>query len=628
MQKYVLLSSWIPKNCVWVMSRSSGKALSLDTPVYYRVTDRGNKFEKKTIGELKVGDVIYDESGNLTTVIHLNPIIFDDVYEVEFEDGEKIKCNADHLWYVHDLCFDKNKKYDNKMVIRSTDFIFNHFKDNGNRFKVPLTQPIEYPEINRLPIDPYLLGVWLGDGTSIRPEITVDGNDVDELENILREIPEIKTIKRKLQWGKENCFSLYINREKQLIEEGYYTKNNAKKVAFIEKLKKINLYNNKHIPEEYLYASVQDRLSLLQRLMDTDGSVDAQSGTCSFTQANEGICLQVQQLLSSLGIKSTITKKQSNYIKQNGERAVSWTVFFSTDLHMPCFRLKRKLIRLREERTLPQKHKTIINVTKLSEKVPMRCITVSNKSGLFLCGEHYTVTHNSFLSSPFMMARALLLPNTNTYIMAPSGGQAMGTFKKVEQTAKGQIASLIGVSSVFLDECVRQNATADPFTHNKSSNNVTLYNGSTINTLNSVAETIVGIRSNFNVYDEAGKIPQEFFALTRPFVAQDTNFITGEGVNTEVYPRQLPNKTLLLSSAERCSSELYQQFQLGYKKMLLGDPNYFVCSVDYTFSLHPTMNGKPMRPLVSQEEIDNAFAVNPYKAQREQITRDTPRIQK
>ena len=208
----------------------------------------------------------------------------------------------------------------------------------------------------------------------------------------------------------------------------------------------------------------------------------------------------------------------------------------------------------------------------LSSWIPKNCVWVMSRS-----------SRKSFLSSPFMMARALLLPNTNTYIMAPSGGQAMGTFKKVEQTAKGQIASLIGVSSVFLDECVRQNATADPFTHNKSSNNVTLYNGSTINTLNSVAETIVGIRSNFNVYDEAGKIPQEFFALTRPFVAQDTNFITGEGVNTEVYPRQLPNKTLLLSSAERCSSELYQQFQLGYKTMLLGDPNYFACSVDYTF---------------------------------------------
>ena len=61
MQKYVLMSSWIPANVVWLMGRNSGKAVSLDTPVYYRTTDRGEKIEKKTIGDLKVGDVIYDE---------------------------------------------------------------------------------------------------------------------------------------------------------------------------------------------------------------------------------------------------------------------------------------------------------------------------------------------------------------------------------------------------------------------------------------------------------------------------------------------------------------------------------------------------------------------------------------
>ncbi len=92
------------------------------------------------------------------------------------------------------------------------------------------------------------------------------------------------------------------------------------------------------------------------------------------------------------------------------------------------------------------------------------------------------------------MARALLLPNTNTYIMAPSGGQAQGTFTKLENLAKGNIASVIGVSSVFLDECVRMNSTADPFTHAKQSYSVELYNGSTINTLNSVIKNIVGIR--------------------------------------------------------------------------------------------------------------------------------------
>lgn len=223
----------------------------------------------------------------------------------------------------------------------------------------------------------------------------------------------------------------------------------------------------------------------------------------------------------------------------------------------------------------------------------------------------------SFLASPFMMARALLLPNTNTYIMAPSGGQAQETFQKMEDIAKGNIASLLGTSSVFLDECVRQNAAADPFTHPKSGYSVSLYNGSTINTLNSVIKNIVGIRSNFSVYDEAGKIDRTFYALSRPFTAQDTNFITGDGVNTDIYPLQMPNKKLLLSSAEGIDSELYDQYKMAFQKMLLGDPNYFVCDISCEFSLHPMMNGKPMKPLITQDEVDNAFATNPYKAERE-----------
>ena len=110
----------------------------------------------------------------------------------------------------------------------------------------------------------------------------------------------------------------------------------------------------------------------------------------------------------------------------------------------------------------------------------------------------------SFMSAPLIMARSLLIPNHNTYILAPSGSQAQETFTKMEDMAKGNIASMIGVSNIFLEECVKQNAGADPFTHNKQSFSVSLYNGSTVNTLNSVAKNIVGIRSGFNVYDEAG----------------------------------------------------------------------------------------------------------------------------
>lgn len=60
-------------------------------------------------------------------------------------------------------------------------------------------------------------------------------------------------------------------------------------------------------------------------------------------------------------------------------------------------------------------------------------------------------------------------------------------------------------------------------------------------------------------------------------------------------------------------------YKLCFEKMLLGDPDYFVCDIDCNFSLHPFMNGKPAPPLLKQSTIDDAFATNPYKAQREQI---------
>ena len=492
-QKWMILSSWAPSTVVWLCSRATRKATSLDTPVYFKIKDRGNKYEKKTVGELQIGDLIYDDQGGLTEVLHLNPVVFDDCYEVEFEDGDKIRCNADHLWYVRDVNFDKNNKYENKFVTRSTDFIYNHFNDrkkkdgyNDYRFYVPLSKPIKYPDYQYLPIPPYALGVWLGDGTSTNSGITSDNNDCQEMKQHLLDcgITSVEVIK---PWGRDTISTLFLDRKKG-------NPDLTKKQLFTEKLKDMNLLSNKHIPERYMYATVEERLELLQGLMDTDGTVDKRNGNCSFSQANYEFCLQLQKLLSSLGIKSTVTEKKMHYIKKDGTLARSWEVFFTTGKDFPCFKLQRKLKYLKDTHSEYQKQKAIINVTKTEKKIPMRCITVSNKSGLFLCGNNYTVTHNSFMASVFLMTRALLLPNTNSYIMRPSGGQAQETFQKMEDIAKGNIASLMGTSSVFLDECVRMNSSADPFTHAKTSYSVSLYNGSTINTLNSVAKNIVGIR--------------------------------------------------------------------------------------------------------------------------------------
>ena len=96
------------------------------------------------------------------------------------------------------------------------------------------------------------------------------------------------------------------------------------------------------------------------------------------------------------------------------------------------------------------------------------------------------------MASIFVMLRSLLFPHHSSYILAPTGNQSQETFTKIENIAKNNIASAIGVTSVFLDECRRMNSKADPFTHSASGYEVSLYNGSSIHSLNSVAKSIVG----------------------------------------------------------------------------------------------------------------------------------------
>lgn len=261
--------------------------------------------------------------------------------------------------------------------------------------------------------------------------------------------------------------------------------------------------------------------------------------------------------------------------------------------------------------------KKIVKINKTDRIEPMRCITVANKTGLFLCGEQDTVTHNSFLSAPYIMTRSILIPNHKTYIMSVTGNQSQETFKKMEDLAMGQIASVSGSTSVFLNELVKQNSGASGFVHDKNSYSCELYNGSEVHSLNSVAKNIVGIRSNLNFYDEAGKIERDFFALTKPFTTQDTNFIAGKGMNVDCYPLQFPNQIILASSAEDIFTELWDSYLLGAKEMIMGNKDYFVCDIDCRFSLAPKMNGEPFKPLLTQAVIDDAIAKNEFRANRE-----------
>ena len=174
-------------------------------------------------------------------------------------------------------------------------------------------------------------------------------------------------------------------------------------------------------------------------------------------------------------------------VKEDGVECVRETQYIYNNFKQILFELPK----------FPKKdgyYKKIVGIRNTGKKVAMRCISVDNPTGLFLSGDYDNITHNSFMASVFLMLRSLLFANNNCYIMAPSGNQSQETFTKMEDIAKKNIASLTGTTDVFFNECMRMNSIADPFTHSKQGFTVSLYNGSTVNSLNSVAKNIVGIR--------------------------------------------------------------------------------------------------------------------------------------
>lgn len=188
---------------------------------------------------------------------------------------------------------------------------------------------------------------------------------------------------------------------------------------------------------------------------------------------------------------------------------------------------------------------------------------------------------------------------------------------KLENIAKKNISSVIGSSDVFVNEVTKNTANTDGFLHDKTSCQVSLFSGSSIISLSGDAKSIVGKRSALNFYDEAGKIDAEFISLTLPFLSQDSNFKTGEGFDSRIYPPNIKNQAIFASSAEGVDTVLYEKYKDCAKKMMMGIPGYFAADISCDIPLAPTLGGKQYAPLLKRTEIDDMMRSNPDRAARE-----------
>lgn len=420
---------------VMVSSSQIGKALALDTLI---PTPDG----WMTMGNLKPGDLVFDDNGKQCSVLACTEVMTGHkCYRVKFSDGSEIVADAQHVWAVDSVDeFPGSYRPGASRVInrgtRTTEEMagnFSFIKSDGkicNRYAVQVAKPLECKD-KELLIPPYTLGVWLGDGHSYSAHFCGHLDDFEIVENVradgftvnIKKKPSDRNYEAQIvkPWDENLCKHGHDMRIVGRTKKGYcaecsrqYCRNFqygipvdpvVKPQTFYQDLMQLNVLKNKHIPGEYLRASYEQRLELLQGLMDTDGTCGAKNGRCEITLANLTLAKDVSELLHSLGIKHTMKYRTAKCTSKGYEcKRDAYRISFMVYDDVPVFKLKRKLERMISKdsigpyggyrRTTETFRRRIVDIQEV-ESVPVKCIAVDSPSHLYLAGRSMIPTHNS-----------------------------------------------------------------------------------------------------------------------------------------------------------------------------------------------------------------------------------------
>jgi deoxycytidine triphosphate deaminase len=371
-----------------LVARLEGKALALDTPV-------PTPFGWRAMADLEPGDLVFDEAGAPTTVVAATaPMVDRPCREVVFSDGARVVADASHQW----VTVDKNgRRYGRlRRVVRTTDEIARTLTVRGERnHHVLIPGPVEYLPREDLPIDPYVLGAWLGDGTTTKAEITCCDPE------ILAEIQAAGLAVARTSYG-QNLYRIGGTGHTRDVSNGRYARNGS----LSSQLRTLGLMDGKYVPRPYLEAGPGQRLALLQGLMDTDGFVDDVAGRCEFTSTREPLADAVVELAAGLGLRPV--KSTGRAMLYGVDCGAKYRVKFTPD--RPVFRLGRKLARQKPEHSQFHRFRAIADVREVAS-VPVRCIQVASPSGQFLVSKSFIPTHNSSLGR-----LGLLIHSTAGYV--------------------------------------------------------------------------------------------------------------------------------------------------------------------------------------------------------------------
>ncbi len=376
-----------------LVGRVEGKALALDTLV---PTPSG----WTTMGQLKPGDQVFGGNGEPCQVVAVSPIYLGNVcHKLVFDDKTEVVADAGHRWVTwtrHERSRENkfNKRVKDGLNVRVLPAP--SVKTTAQIAETLRHQTPGYTECNHavgvvalesaealLPIDPYVLGAWLGDGTSTEAVLTIGREDQAHFHH--------EFLRRGYPLGPRSVPTVFSigNLARVRSAKGQYCDNGSFKC----RLRSLGVLAAKHIPTSYLRASFCQRLELLRGLMDTDGTC-SERGQAELCLCNKRLADDAAELIAGLGIKACqVASPARLYGRTVGTR---YRIRFEAALQV--FGMERKAARVpaRTARKGETKRRFIQSADTV-ESVAVRCIEVDSPDHQFLVTRSFIPTHNSSL---------------------------------------------------------------------------------------------------------------------------------------------------------------------------------------------------------------------------------------
>src|ERR1035437_6607308 len=358
-----------------------------------------------TMGAITMGAEIFTADGNVSTIDGIFPQGVKPIYRITFADGRQVESCDDHLWEVY--CNDWSPR---KQVVPLRKIIDSKSFTSG-KVSVPLISPNRSPNA-KLPLSPYLVGCLIGDGYITDNTCRISSIDPE----IISELTDRLPVGYKLRHIKKTCdYNIISNSYRTDIWSGHREKN-----VIIEKCVALDLHKRsyeKDIPDSYLNSSLEQRMELIQGLMDTDGTAGT-NGSISYSTTSFNLAKSFQKLIWSIGGIANIGKPKIPKYTHKGEHRegrISYTIHIRVNEPHKLFKLTRKKSRVLSYQYKDRLRATIKSIEYLGA-MEAQCISIADPSHLYVT-DNYIRTHNthlaqhlaSFLDVPFTIADATTL---------------------------------------------------------------------------------------------------------------------------------------------------------------------------------------------------------------------------